>query len=290
MLEMVKVSKDREKFTLHCDVCGCEYDGTVAEAVANGWTPFNPKTRATKAYVCPDCMEVHDYDENEKVRWSDNGAQGFTYGFEFEMIPLSKASHALLISRDYNFLATKGILPTGGINFKTPVYPNLHGVKQIFRTVAENMIINEETDRQCKTHIHIGHISGYNDNKRLDISYYCSDIFSPLNDYLRDNSTEAEKVFGRQFIGYADYPYLYYGHSSYVNLSHENNIEFILPKMANAEQCFYCVCMIKDFMSEILKVSDGRTAIKCSKKLIKIFCKYANGDANCQRPERNTKA
>lgn len=66
MVLMLKKMKDkreekRERFVIHCDVCGrYMHKGEEKE-----WTEFQPKSRGTKAYICPDCMEIYDYNKNK---------------------------------------------------------------------------------------------------------------------------------------------------------------------------------------------------------------------------------
>lgn len=283
-----KRNGNRTKGIAHCDLCGERLDLQNDDYVI-----FYPNTRGTEAYMCMDCMEVKSYfAKNDIIRWGTDNLNGFTYGFEFEIIPASLASHALLISRDFRMIATDdGSLPIGGIEFKTPVYDSLHGVKQIFRTVADNQITNYETDRCCGTHVHIGHVDRYTPHTRNIIINNIRELVKPLGEYLKTNKEECEAVFGRYFTYYANFKddTTYNNHESWINLENDTNIEFRLCKMVTPEQYFFCVCMIKDMFTTMLDFAEGKITLeKSQKKLIKIFQKYANGKANCQRPERNT--
>lgn len=286
---MAKTEGNRTKNIVHCDLCGRILD---KDDVCS-YTLFYPTTRGSKAYMCRDCMEVNSYfAKNDIIRWGVDNLSGFTYGFEFEIIPASPASHALLISRDYRMLATDdGSLPPDGIEFKSPVYDSLHGVKQIFRTVELNQITNEETDRCCGTHIHIGHVDRYTLIAREILIDNIKTLVKPLGDHLVNHPDDCINVFGRYFTGYADYEKstTYRDHYSWINLENNTNIEFRLPKMVTAEQYFFCVCMVKEMFTIMLDFADGEIdMIKAQKKLIKIFKKYVDGKANCQRAERNT--
>lgn len=288
-----KRNGNRTKGVAHCDRCG-----KLLDLEHDDYTVFYPNSRGTAAYMCEHCMEVESYfAKNDIIRWGTDNLNGFTYGFEFEIIPASPASHALLISRDFRMLATyDGSLPIGGIEFKTPVYDSLHGVKQIFRTVENNQVVNEETDRCCGTHIHIGHTDRYTPFARNIIKNNIVQLVKPLGEYLKAHEEECINVFGRYFTFYANFNdcTTYLDHQSWININ-LTNIEFRLPKMITAEQYFYCVCMVKEMFDTMLHFAeiidcrlDGVAMAQAQKKLIKIFKKYADGKANCQRPERNT--
>lgn len=283
-----KRNGNRTKGVAHCDRCG-----KLLDLEHDDYTVFYPNSRGTAAYMCEHCMEIESYfAKNDIIRWGTDNLNGFTYGFEFEIIPASKASHALLISRDFRMIATDdGSLPIGGIEFKTPVYDSLHGVKQIFRTVADNQITNYETDRCCGTHVHIGHVDRYTPFARNIIKNNIVQLVKPLGEYLRAHEEECINVFGRYFTYYANFKAdtTYNDHESWINLENDTNVEFRLCKMVTSEQYFFCVCMIKDMFSTMLDFTEGKITLeKSQKKLIKIFKKYAEGKANCQRPERNT--
>lgn len=281
-----KREEKRERFVAHCDVCGKYID--TKKAVA-----FQPKSRGTVAYICPDCMEVHDYCEKQsRIRWGVHNGDNFTYGFEFEIVPKNRASHALLISRDYGMLAAydSSIYGYGGIEFKSLVYDSLNGVKQSFRTVEENMIFSDEYDGHFGTHVHIGHGTRYTWDFRLWLSNYTYALFDSLGNYLQEHSDLCEQVFGRCLTGYADFPCNYQDHYSFINVSNSNNIEYRLPQFRNATQYFWVVCLCKEFTKALFNGFEKNIdPSKIGKKLVKLFEKHCNGEMNYQRPERNSK-
>lgn len=284
-----KREEKRERFIVHCDVCGrYMYKGEEKK-----WTEFQPKSRGTKAYICPDCMEVHSYyEKQEKIRWGTNNANSFTYGFEFEIIPKTKASHALLISRDYGMLATYdgSIASYGGIEFKTLVYDSLNGVKQSFRTVEENMVFCPEYDEHFGTHVHIGHGEKFTSDFYAWLNCYVCDLFDRLGEYLYTNPMLCKQVFGRSLTFYANCPCSYYDHNSYINIRNTNNIEYRLPQFHNATQYFHCVCLCKEFTKALFDGYEKNSdPLKIGQKLVKLFIKHCNGQMNYQRPERNSK-
>lgn len=291
MLEKMesKRKEKREKFITHCDVCGCY----MYEDNREGWIEFQPKSRGSKAYICPNCMGIRSYNtKQDRIRWGENNAEGFTYGFEFEIIPKTIASHALLISRDYGMIATYdgSISRFGGVEFKTLVYDSLNGVKQIFRTVEENMVFNDYYYQNMGTHIHIGHGVKYSYDFRDWLIYYKYDLFDNLGKYLQEHPELCEHVFGRTLTYYANYPCNYKNHESFINIDNSNNIEYRLPQFKNAKQYFWVVCLCKELTKALLDGYEKDTdPVKISKKLVKLFIKHCEGKMNYQRPERNSK-
>lgn len=277
----------RQRFIAHCDRCGREMLSDF------GWVEFQPKSRGTAAYMCPECMVVHDYHVKQSlIRWGTSNSHGFTYGFEFEVIPVNKAAHALLISRDYGMLAThdSSIDWYGGVEFKTLVYDSLNGVKQSFRTVEENIVFCPEYYANMGTHIHVGHGTRYT----VDFSRWLyrnrNKLFNPLGEQLYRNPGVCESVFGRTLTGYADWPCGYTGHDSYINIYNVDNIEYRLPQFRNATQYFWVVCLCKEFTKALLDGFEKKTdPSRVGEKLVRLFDKHCKGLMNYQRPERNSK-
>ena len=282
-----KREEKRERFVAHCDVCGRLMKNET------GWTEFQPKSRGTVAYVCPECMRVHEYSEKQdKIRWGTNDGDNFTYGFEFEIIPKTMASHALLISRDYGMLATYdgSISFYGGIEFKSLVYDSLNGVKQIFRTTEENMVFDANYYENMGTHVHIGHGTRFTYDFHVWLKFNSCKLFDELGEYLQGHPESCRQVFGRTLTDYANWPCDYDDHYSFINVANSTNIEYRIPQFINATQYFHCVCLCKEFTRALL---DGYKKdvdpAKIGKKLVKLFEKHCNGGMNYQRPERNSK-
>lgn len=282
-----KREEKRDRFVAHCDRCGKLMKDSM------GWVEFQPKSRGTKAYMCPECMRLNEYHEKqERIRWGVNDNDSFFTGYEFEIIPKNKASYALLISRDYGMLPTydSSIYGYGGVEFKSLVYDSLNGVKQIFRTIEENMVFNEDYNEHFGTHVHIGHGRRYTHSfhEWLNLNRY--KLFDELGEHLSENPELCKHTFGRMITDYASWPCDYDDHHSYVNISNSTNIEWRIPQFRNATQYFHCVCLCKEFTKALL---DGYkkdvSPVKIGKKLVKLFDKHCNGGMNYQRPERNSK-
>lgn len=283
-----KREEKRKKFVAHCDVCGKLMDND-----AFGWIAFQPKSRGTKAYICPSCMRVHGYySKQEKIRWGTSNANSFTFGFEFEIIPRTKASHALLISRDYGMLATSdcSISVYGGVEFKSLVYDSLNGVKQIFRTISENMVFNDEYYDHMGTHVHIGHGTRYTWDFYNWLYDYDYELFDTLGEKLMNNPDLCQDVFGRALTSYANWPCNYQDHASFINIANRSNLEFRILQFNDPTQYFWAVCLCKEFVKALLDGFEKNTdPSRVGKKLVKLFDKHCKGLMNYQRPERNSK-
>lgn len=262
-----------------------------------------PKNALIKAksgrYVCFSCNRTLGYSTRNNTNSHKAKNHNKTYGFEFECIPRSTEDRAAILSYGYGFLPTSdGSLADGGVEFKSPIYHSLNGLRPMLRTISKHADL---THRSCGQHINIGDKEYIDSNEMEFLSDYANKVFDPLYFYMKDRRSDVERVVGRYFTGYADRE-CYTNHSSWINLSHNNRIEFRLSKFKNANQYFQVVCMWTEMLdcvinNFLLKTKvNGRTNMpfncKCAEqtaaKLIKIFDKYAQDKATCQRPERNS--
>lgn len=280
--------KKDEKLTKkiwHCACCG----RVLSPADIMLATVIYPKTRDMQAYVCDDCMNIQSYHtDNNNVRFSDYDYSNYSYSFELESVPNGPSSHGLLISREYRFIATRdGSLPFGGVEFKTPIYPTLHGLKQTFKTFAENVNC---ADSRCGSHINIGHV--FYINKYMDTLRANADtLFMPLANYMYEHKLDTINVCGRYFTHYACMPVdetSFMEHTCFINLTHDTHVEFRISKFVDAMQYFWLANMWHDVLDCIFKNLDkGVECDKIGQKVVKIFIKYAAGKAPCQAPHRN---
>ena len=289
---MIKIKEENSKkltkkvFHCLCKACG---NRELSPADIMLATPVYLKTRDTIGYICADCMEIGGYSlENRKERENAYNYDSYTYSFELECIPNSKSAHGLLISREYDFYATydSSINSFGGAEFKTPIYGNLHGLKQIFRTVEENTTVNEN----CGSHINVGH--DYYMAKYINVlRNNASNLFNPLCEYMVSHRINTINVFGRYFNDYCDIACCngdYINHYNWLNLINYNRVEFRLCKFVDAKQYFWLTNLCSDILNTIFKNLDkGVEYSKIGQKLVKIFIKYAAGKAPCQAPHRN---
>lgn len=242
--------------------------------------------RGPKRYVCDYCFEVKRYSTKNVESTHGTKKHGMRFGFELECVPYSDADRAALCSSLYGFIPTSdSSLPYGGIEFKTPVYNSFNGVKQMLRTVEK---FADLTPHECGTHINVSR-----DDMTIadmgNIRDHGHEIFDPLVKILESDQESCERVFGRCLNTYAGNESNYCSHYSWISLRNPDRIEFRLCKFKDASQYFWLANMVSEITATVIDWSrKGRYEIAAG-KIIKIFQKYRDGRALCQRPERNSK-
>lgn len=243
----------RQKNVIHCACCHTMYSGD------EGWTVFQPKTRKTPAYMCPDCMKVTKK-RVDTIRYSSYN-HNIEYGIGVELIgvPHNNPSHALMLSEDYQFIAEKS--SKDSIRYKSLYYPNFHGVKAVCRAFSENI---EPTDR---AYVKIA----YKPEDKMDTV----DNLENKVDYKLIESIEKyiTTVPDTNIIGKLPKKWI----------TVKNNVITFEGKFLNAKQFFWYTNLCRD----LLQVFTGEKILKRG-TIEDIFDKYAEGRANCQRPERNS--
>lgn len=243
-------------------------------------------------HICFGCLSIRPYStrNNKLVHTPKKNMK--TYGFEFECIPKDNDSYVKLCDTKYNLIPTgDSSLISGGVEFKSPTYQSLNGIRTIFQLVYDNA---DTKHRTCGQHINIGDIRLNGHNWRNRIIKFSSDIFDDIVKYMKLNKEQVIEVCGRNFCNYASAGrYGYDNHFSWINISHDRRIEFRLAKMQNPTQYFYLTMMYREFLDCLLNgfilknpSNDKQNAAICSKKLVSIFKKYAEGRATCQLADK----
>lgn len=253
------------------------------------WAEAHPgKTagRGERRYVCDRCFAVKKYSTKNVDPAHKEKKHGLRFGFELECIPYSDDDRAALCSSSYGFIPTSdSSLPDGGIEFKTPIYNSFNGVKQMLRTVEKYADL---TPRECGTHINVSR-----DDLSLadmeNIREHADQIFGHLAKILEVDTDACELVFGRCMNEYAGNTENYLAHYSWVSLRNPDRIEFRLCKFREASQYFWLANMVAEITATVIDWSrKGRYKI-ARERIVKIFRKYERGQADCQRPERNSR-
>lgn len=278
---LVHFSSNHNKMVV-CSCCGNKAQKATVTKGTNG------------KYVCGQCIETKGYYTKNNSVYKKHKAHNKTYGFEFECVPYSEADKASLLDGRYGFIPTHdGSLPSDGVEFKTPTYQSLNGFKAMLRTCSKYA---DFENIQCGQHINIGDTKYINENSMSLIRIYASQIFDSLQTYMNDNEAATVAVCGRYFTFYAGRTGNYLGHGSWINLEHNNRIEFRISKFNTPEQYFWLTCMWTEILDCIITHfikkyghNNCKLAEKTGLKIVKIFKKYENGNANCQRKERNKK-
>lgn len=255
--------------------------------------PHSVKTTNNK-YVCSSCMAIKGY-STESVEFSHKDKKhGKTYGFEFECVPKSRKSMATVLSMGYGFIPTSDCsLPSGGVEFKTPIFNSLNGMKSMFKTLEKYLSFSSE---KCGHHINIGDKQYINSKNMERIRNYKNYLFDELQEYMYGHKNDTVAVCGRFFKNYCDYKGTLTDHYSFINLYDNKRIEFRISKYKNAKQYFALICMwtemvdciINNFLKKYDSASDKKAlAKKTGHKLVSIFVKYAEKKASCQSEKRN---
>jgi hypothetical protein len=250
-------------------------------------------SRGKARYICNACNEIKSYGIGNTTPAHEEKKHGITIGFELECIPHNTQDYASMISAVYGMVPSSDCsLPTGGVEFNTPVYYSLNGIKSMFRTFERYADFQHH---QCGQHINVGHVD-LNLLTMQIIREYAITLFGPLMAAMYEDHADTVKVWGRDFNGYANYSTTFSRRREYcwINLDRNNRIEFRLAKFQNATQYFWLCNLCKEIMEIIMERfilgdHDEKTAKKVGKQLAKLYRKYADGNAHCQRPERNSK-
>lgn len=242
-------------------------------------------------YLCQDCCSTKEYETKNLYVIHKQMNHNKTYGFEFECIPKSENDKMILINSKYRIIPTSdgSIRNVGGIEFKTPTYNNLIGLKSMWRKFQKHV---DFSNTCCGQHINIGDKEWINLHNILKIRKHAGVIFNPLAEYMHSHYEDTIKICGRFFTYYADSSYSYCRHSSWINLEHDNRIEFRLSKFVNPNQYLQLTYMwteiIDCIIENLLKKEYWSDDLdKIGDKLVKIFKKYVDGQADCQKENRN---
>lgn len=240
---------------------------------------------------CYDCSCVESYSTENNKKAHKTKKHGKTYGFELECIPHSKEDGLFLYHHKYNLIPTSDIsLDVDGVEFKTPTYYSLNGLKSMLHTFEKHVDFKNES---CGQHINIGHTEKINYRTMVWIRNYADDIFKVVEDYMVNNPKSTEKICGRFFNDYCNYNDSFKFHTTWVNLGHSNRIEFRLAKIQSPEQYIQLVNMYGEWVDAIitwfLRHPNERNAQIAGRKLLRIFQKYERGDAVSQSKTRNNR-
>ncbi len=181
-------------------------------------------------------------------------------GFELECIPYSYSDYCSMISVVYKLVPTHdGSLPEDGVEFNTPVYRNMSGLKQMFRSFEQYADFSDES---CGHHINVSHAEHTDYYGMQLMREYAQHLFNPLMYAMQDNTADTIRIWGRDFTYYANdnsgYTKQQY---SWLNLDASNRVEFRLAKFMDAKQylhlSFLCREILETVCTNFLEYRDG---------------------------------
>lgn len=231
-------------------------------------------------HICSNCLKVKPYStkNNKKILINDDSQKRF--GIEFECIPKDTNSYVEIVSSNPSIIPTRdGSLPTGGVEFKTPITDSLNIIEIFLSSIESNAIL---TDDSCGQHINISD-SRINELGYTAIRMWSDEIFNPLLKYLVLHPFSTKRIWGRYFTDYASCNH-FYSHGSWLNLRKPDLIEWRLPKYRNHKQYMNLLNIISkindiiynDYISVIFddNFMDMRLTQKCSKNIVKFYKSY----------------
>lgn len=279
----------------------CIYCNKLVEEGVDGAVRVPMIKRGNRyAYMCAEHATTQGdegySDENRTIRGAAN--HPFTFSMELEMHYPTAQIRAELES--VNFMPTQD--PTTHTEFKSPIWDSMKPMPKMLNSICKLMESGHgEITEDDGTHFHVGY-KGKNGINATTITYigkYYHSLFVPLCEELKAHPYETIAVFGRFLGGWADeidnnsYPY---AHSNFINIQHDDTLEFRLCKMITADQYMKVAKMCREITGVVVtnfiehyndtKFDTRRyknihmyrkhKADVTAKKIVNLFRKYAN--------------
>ena len=255
-----------KRATHTCEICGRTMTRNIV------------KSKKGK-YVCKDCLSTKSYSTKNNTKVGKPTKNGYTYGFEFECVPKSESDKAVLVSKKWGFIPTcDSSLCSGGVELKSPTISGRTSLRRMFTEAYKSVDFSSTT---CGQHINIGNNIWMGEQNIRLIRKHGSALFMPLQGYMKSHPASVKEICGRNFGSYCQASGSGEGfcHGYWINLSHDNRIEFRISKFRTPEQYYSLVNMWTE-MLEVIKncfISAGATssaAQRTGATLVEVFKKY----------------
>jgi hypothetical protein len=172
--------------------------------------------------------------------------------------------------------------------FKFPNRVNLSGYRDMLEDL--NKWIDMSRD-ECGFHVNCS-VPGWDSRTVSHLADHANGLFDEVTEYLENNFEDTVKVFGRFFSDeWATFPVgNYRTRYEWVNFRiNEGYVEYRLPHFVNVKQAFDVTNLVIEWTRILNKFeSTELTEREASHQLVKIFRRYADGKAPCQKASRNT--
>ena len=293
-LNNLQVSARRGKQP-RCNCCGELIDNPILNAVH-----VSIPHQKNGIYVHPSCVRTLYYHESTPDWFNTYRDKHLTTSAQVTFTPevegykilhgMNETEHNAYMWGEYKLLPSEDC--TVGVEYKSAISVNLHGVGQWFEGVARMV---DMTPEECGLHFNTGWygMNGYNVQQIYNSRW---ELLKPLRDYMNVNREGMERIWGRTFNSWACSS-MECVHGDWINLEHRNDnaesqnaarIEWRLPHYVDARQAKQCACMVCDFTQILRSFCDGtRTAEQAGKLILKHYKQAEQGKATWQRPERN---
>lgn len=245
-----------------------------------------------RAFLCEYHVRGLESYYTENNNWAGKSkAHRKTFGVEFETDFASK--YARLEFMLQGFLPTRDI-SINGPEFKSPIMNGKNALKAWLPTIDElldsgDLRINWDYRNggalgSCGTHTHVGHLDLLNVHTMGVVRKYFRELFTPLCLAMLQEPEKVERVFGRNFVDYAE-PLNRWSswdtHSTFINLQHDNTLEWRICVYRNAAQYSHCVDVVEAFSDKVFSFCDGclsrsdednlKAAKKAAKQIVKVW-------------------
>lgn len=200
--------------------------------------------------------------ENESYFTENNNwqgtpkAHGMTIGREFETDYASPYARLEMM--------LQGWLPTrdssiNGPEFKSCIMHGFNTIKAFNPTIdflmeSGDLRMNYADYRGTGTHTHIGHIKLLNSLTMSYIRRFYHSLFVPLCEKMEADPEKVKRIFGRNFVYYAspiDRHTDPEEHRNFINVQHDNTLEWRICQYRNATQDSHCIDVIADMSSKV---------------------------------------
>ena len=222
-----------------CNFPGCRQCATVAMPLA--------RRGGRNAYMC----DFHArrtasyYTDNDNIQGNEKKTT-YTAGVEFETGYSDLTARAEFIAAKY--LPSRDC--TVDVEYKSPIYHGLNSMSKTFETF--DRLIDDGhlvVDNRCGTHTHYGNSDYLNATTIEYLRRFYHSLFIPLCESIKDTPMHKRMTFwGRDWGEWAapinrnTNPL---EHTNFINLQHNNTIEFRLPRYRNAKQMMRVVKLTK---------------------------------------------
>ena len=220
--------------------CTCAYPNCNHVLQPNEGHGF--RTKYGQRYLCYNHMLNHGLYDYTYEGFANVGTPKSTslahhpVGEEFETMrdgeSVKRYNSLKMILVDSHFIPSSD--STVYVEYKSPIQEGLGTISKLLDTIEREGFIHCFSHESCGAHMH-----GYTSNIAPVRSYYHS-LFIPLCEYIRNMDSEKRvATFGRDFSMWAspiNASTYECQHENFINVQHENTIEFRLPKITSASQ------------------------------------------------------
>ena len=264
----------------YCMTKDCHNIGEVKIPIA--------KRGGRNGYLCRDCARrLRSYSSENPVEYGKKKVNPWTVSIELETSRTSQKARGELL--DFGFVPTSDC--TVDIEYKSPIYQGLNAIsKQLVSIETLICSCDMRIGNECGTHLNIGNRDDINEYSMQMLRNYYFEIFGELSHIMETNPEKTAAFWGREFThdGWARPIYGYTNpeeHTNFVNLQHDNWIEFRLAKFKNAKQYMTIIKFCRDLLTSVInnfiahwddeEADMNKQAKKTSKKIVTLYKKYA---------------